>query len=102
MPAHTTNKMLLSNQYLWMILHNYFIIRHFYSHGLEVENDIEKRTQNCKKNGMYICFSEHCHGNMCNLNVIVLLEFISKDLYTSLLKVAKFNFLPKHEAEIRP
>ena len=34
-----------------------------------------------KKNGMYICFSEHCHGNMCNLNVIVLLEFISKDLY---------------------
>ena len=39
---------------------------------------------------------------MCNLNVIVLLEFISKDLYTSLLKVAKFNFLPKHEAEIRP
>ena len=85
-----------------MILHNYFIIRHFYLHGLEVENDIEKRTQNCKKNGMYICFSEHCHGNMCNLNVIVLLEFISKDLYTSLLKVAKFNFLPKHEAEIRP
>ena len=55
-----------------------------------------------KKNGMYICFSEHCHGNMCNLNVTVLLEFISKDLYTSLLKVAKFNFLPKHEAEIRP
>ena len=41
---------------------------------------------------------------MCNLNVIVLLEFISKDLYTSLLKVAKFNFLPKliDEAEIRP
>ena len=72
------------------------------THGLEVENDIEKRTQNCKKNGMYICFSEHCHGNMCNLNVIVLLEFISKDLYTSLLKVAKFNFLPKREAEIRP
>ena len=27
------------------------------------------------------CFSEHCHGNMCNLNVIVVLEFISRDLY---------------------
>ena len=25
--------------------------------------------------------SEHCHGNMCNLNVIVVLEFISRDLY---------------------
>ena len=30
---------------------------------------------------VFLCFSEHCHGNMCNLNVIVVLEFISRDLY---------------------
>ena len=47
-------------------------------------------------------FLQMTNLTVCNLNVIVLLEFISKDLYTSLLKVAKFNFLPKHEAEIRP
>ena len=30
---------------------------------------------------VFLCFSERCHGNMCNLNVIVVLEFISRDLY---------------------
>ena len=30
---------------------------------------------------IFLCFSERCHGNMCNLNVIVVLEFISRDLY---------------------
>ena len=44
---------------------------------------ILKKGPKIVKNGLYICFSEHCHGNMCNLNVIVLLEFISKDLYFS-------------------
>ena len=63
---------------------------------------LKKGPKIVKKMVCIYAFSEHCHGNMCNLNVIVLLEFISKDLYTSLLKVAKFNFLPKPEAEIRP
>ena len=40
----------------------------------------EKKTQNCKK-VIFLWFSERCHGNMCNLNVIVVLEFISRDLY---------------------
>ena len=43
---------------------------------------------------------------MCNLNVIVVLEFISRGLYLLfailLLKIPKLNFLPTHEAEIRP
>ena len=30
---------------------------------------------------VFLCFSECCHGNICNLNVIVLLEFNSTDLY---------------------
>ena len=30
---------------------------------------------------IFLWFSERCHGNMCNLNVIVVLEFISRDLY---------------------
>ena len=30
---------------------------------------------------VFLCFSERCHGNMCNLNVIVVIEFISRDLY---------------------
>ena len=25
--------------------------------------------------------SERCHGNICNLNVIVMLEFMSRDIY---------------------
>ena len=29
---------------------------------------------------VFLCFSECCHGNMRNLNVIVVLEFISRDL----------------------
>ena len=46
----------------------------------------------------------------CNLNVIVVLEFILKQgpipatciCNTSLLKFPKFNFLPTHETEVRP
>ena len=30
---------------------------------------------------VFLCFSERCHGNMYNLNVIDVLEFISKDIY---------------------
>ena len=30
---------------------------------------------------VFICFSERCHGNMYNLNVKVVLEFVSRDLY---------------------
>ena len=30
---------------------------------------------------VFLCFSERCHGNMCNLNVLVVLELISRDLY---------------------
>ena len=30
---------------------------------------------------IFLCFSERCHGNMCNLNVIVVLDYISRDLY---------------------
>ena len=30
---------------------------------------------------VFPCFSERCHGNMCNLNVIVVLEFISRNIY---------------------
>ena len=39
------------------------------------------------------------------LNVIVVLEFISRDLcllFAILFKIPKFNFLLTHEAEIRP
>ena len=30
---------------------------------------------------VFLCFSERCHGNMCNLNVTVVLEFLSRGLY---------------------
>ena len=29
---------------------------------------------------VFLCFSERCHGNMYNLNVIVVIEFIGSDL----------------------
>ena len=82
MPAHTSNKMILRIQYLWMILHNSFIIRNCSSRGPVVENDVEKRKVDTKlQKVVFLCFSECCHGNMCNLNVIVVLEFISRSLY---------------------
>ena len=37
----------------------------------------------------FLWFSERCHGNMCNLNVIAVLEFISRDLY--LLFAVRFS-----------
>ena len=54
--------------------------------------DGEKYTQNCKK-VVFLCFSERCHGNMCNLNVIVVLEFISGDLFMlfAILLSSKFQ-----------
>ena len=30
---------------------------------------------------VFLWFSERCHGNMCNLNVIDVLEFISGNIY---------------------
>ena len=42
---------------------------------------------------VFLCFSERCHGNMYNLNVIVVLEFISRDLYLlfAILLSSKFQ-----------
>ena len=74
--------MILNIQYLWMILHNYFIIRNCSSRGLVVENDVEMWKIDPKlQNVVFSCFSELCHGNIRNFNVIVVLEFISRDLY---------------------
>ena len=74
--------MILRIQYLWMILHNYFIIRNCSSRGPVVENDVEMWKIDPKlQKVVFPCFSERCHGNMCNLNVIFVLEFISRDLY---------------------
>ena len=81
MPAHTTNKM-NSIQYHWVILHNDFIVRNCSSRGPVVENNVKCRKIYPKLQKMvFLCFSERCHGSMCNLNVIVVLEFISRDLY---------------------
>ena len=33
------------------------------------------------KKVVFLCFSERCHANMCNLQVVVVPEFISKDMY---------------------
>ena len=74
--------MILSIQYLWMILHDYFIIRNCSSRGPVVENDVEWSKIDPKlQKVVFPCFLERCHGNMCNLNVIVVLEFISRTLY---------------------
>ena len=74
--------MILSIQYLWMILHNYFIIRNCSSSGPVVENDVEWCKIDPKlQKVVFQCFSERCHGNISNLNVTVVLEFISRDLY---------------------
>ena len=86
--------MILSIQYLWMILHNYFI-RNCSSCGPVVENYVEMWKIDPKlQKVVFPCFSERCHGNMCNLNVIVVLEFISRDLYLLfvILLSSKFNF----------
>ena len=42
---------------------------------------------------VFLCFLEHCHGNILNLNVIVVLEFISRDLYLlfAILLSSKFQ-----------
>ena len=65
-----------------MILHNYFTIRNCSSRGPVVENDVEWRKIDPKlQKVIFLWFSVRCHGNMCNLKVIVLLEFISRDLY---------------------
>ena len=64
-----------------MILHNYFIIRNCSSRGPVVENDAEMWKIDPKlQKVVFPCSSERCHGNMCNLNVIVVLEFVSRDL----------------------
>ena len=100
--------MILSIQYLWMILHNYFIIRNCSSLGPVVENDVEWRKIDPKlQKVVFLCFPERCHGNMYNLNVIVVLEVISRGLCQlfAILLSSKFQnsfFLPPHEAEIRP
>ena len=97
--------MILSIQYLWMILHNYFIIINCSSRGPVVENDVEMWKIDPKlQKVVFPWFSERCHGNMCNLHVIVVLEFINRDLYLlfEVLFSSKLIFLPTHEAEIRP
>ena len=38
---------------------------------------------------IFLWFSERCHGNKCNLNVIVVLEFISRDI--NLLSAIRFS-----------
>ena len=96
------NKMILTIHYLWMILHNYFIIRNCSSRGPVVENDVEWCKIDPKlQKVVFRCFSERCHGNMCNLSVIVVLEFISYLQYFY-LQNSKIQSLPTHEAEIRP
>ena len=100
--------MILSIQYLWTLLHNYFIIRNCSSRGPVDENDVEKWKIDPKlQKVVFPCFSERCHGNMSNLNLIVVLEFISSDLYLLFVillssKFQNYFFLPTHEAEIRP
>ena len=58
------------------------MIRNCSSRGPVVENDVEM-WKICPKlpKVVFPCFSERCHGNMCNLNVIAVLEFLSRDLY---------------------
>ena len=55
---------------------------------------------------VFPCFSERCHGNMCNLNDscarIHTQGPIPAICNTSLVKIPKFNSLPTYEAEIRP
>ena len=58
------------------------------------------------KSGIFYAFQSVAIAT-CNLNVIVVLEFISRDMYllfcnTFLNKIPKFNFLRTREAEIRP
>ena len=85
--------MILDVQYLWMIFLNYFIIRNCSSHGPVVENDVEwlKIDPKLKKGGISM-FSERCHGNTCYLNVIVVPEFISRDLYLLLAILVSSKF----------
>ena len=93
-----------------MILHDYFIlmIRNCSSRGPVVENDVKRCKIDPKlQKVVFLCFSGRCHGNMRDLNVMVNLEFISRDLF--LLFAIFFSsksqnsfFLPTHEAEIRP
>ena len=86
--------MILSIQYLGMILHNYFIIRNCSSRGPVVENDVERCKIDPKlQKVVFLCFSVRCHGNMWNLNVIFVLEFIIRDLYLlfAILLSSKFQ-----------
>ena len=62
--------------------------------GPVVENDVEWRKIDPKlQKVVFLCFSEHCHGKMCNLNAIVVLEFISRGLYLlfAILLSSKFT-----------
>ena len=90
-----------------MTLHTYFIIRNCLSRGPIVENEVKWCKIDPKlQKVVFLCFSERCHGNICNWNVIVVLTYkqgyIPAICNTVLLKIPKFNFLPTHEAEIRP
>ena len=63
-----------------------------------------KNRPKIQKNGTSMLFGA-LPCNMSNLKVKVVLEFISRDLsiaYFFLFKIPKFNFLPTHEADIRP
>ena len=64
------------------------------SRGPVVENEVRllKIDQKLQK-VVCLCFSDRCHGNICNLNVIVTLEFINIyiDLLFSILFSSKFQ-----------
>ena len=95
--------MILSIQYLLMILHNYFIIRNCSSRGPVVEIDVEWWKIDPKlQKVVFLCFLERCHGNMCNLNVIVVLEFISRGLNLLFAILLSSKFQNSIFAEIRP
>ena len=69
-------------QYVWMILHNYFILRNCLSRGPVVEIVVQwwKIDLNRAKN-VIIMFSERCHGILYYLNENVLLDFNIWDIY---------------------
>ena len=60
---------------------------------------------------IFLCFSERCHGNICILNlIIVVLEFKNRDICLlfailfspQISKIYFYQVIPTHEAEIRP
>ena len=66
-----------------------------------VENDKRRKLDPTLQKVVFLCFSGRCNVNMCNLNVTVVTEFISRYLYqlfAAILfsSIPNFNFLPTH------